>query len=252
MTDALRPLQGMRILITRPKEQSEPLAEEVARLGGIPIEFPTIRIDPTSGDEEIERSAQNAGSYDWIVFTSANGAKLLLGTNAKKALEPRGQNPRIAAVGPSTAKAVEEFGLKCSFIPSDYLTASLAYELPDVNGQRVLLVRAEETDSHMASVLKKRGAKVDEIHPYRVTIAPPATPPDAYDAILFTSPSTVLGFRETIPESQAPRNRNPIVCCIGPVTARAAETQGFKVDVVAKEHTTQGIVNALVERVTSA
>ncbi len=246
MNDAARPLEGMRILITRPKGQSTELADAITTLGGIPLEYPTIRIDLTSRTGELERAAQHVSSYDWIVFTSANGARAFLAKSV-------GKNPKlgIAAVGPATAQAIEDFGCRCAFTPSEYLTERLARELPQVDQRRVLLVRAQKTDAEMASILKERGAFVDEVQPYRVITSLPAELPRAYDAILFTSPSTVLGYKEIISASHSSKDLDPVICCIGPVTAKAAEKHGFRADIVAKEHTARGLVNALVETVRS-
>ncbi len=245
-----KPLQGMRILITRPEGQSELLSREITTLGGTPVEFPTIAIEAPSDAAELEKTAAVANNFDWLVFTSRNGVQHFL-TAAKKVINLRGLSPRIAVIGPSTKSAVEQFGLKCSFMPSTYLTKSLAKELPEVGGKRILLVRAEGTDAEMASTLQERGALVREVHPYMVTARRSSRSPEAHDAILFTSPSTVSSFKEITRDNETDQNRKRIVCCIGPVTARAAKAQGFKVDVVADEHTAKGLLKALVYKVTS-
>ncbi len=250
MRNASNPLQGMRVLITRPKEQSKPLSEEVTKLGGTPLEFPTISIEPLTDTAELERAAESVNSFDWVVFTSANGVRHFFEKMAGNKIKLNEISPRIAAVGPSTASAVEQYGLKVSFIPSAYLTERLASELPKVAGSRILLVRAEGTNARMISILTRRGAIVEEIHPYRVTARKLASLPEAYDAILFTSSSTVSSFAEIIRESQTNVNQDLIVCCIGPVTAKTAEAQGLRVDVVAKEHSAEGLLKALVEKVT--
>lgn len=250
MKHASKPLQGLRILITRPKEQSRLLAEEIVRLGGTPLEFPTIRVEPIQKNGRLEMVGATLNRYDWIVFTSANGVRYFLNGTAMKKTNHTDVSPRIAVIGPATARAVEQSGLKVSFTPSKYLTDRLARELPEVERKRILLVRAEGTNAKMKSILTKRGARVEEVHPYKVTTSKPSKLPEDYDAILFTSPSTVSSFIEISHTSHA-KGLGRIVCCIGPVTANAAEARGFRVDVVAEEHSTKGLLSALVKKVAS-
>lgn len=250
MKQASKPLQGLRILITRPREQLKPLAEEIVRLGGTPIEFPTIIVEPTHKNGQLAMEAESLNGYDWIVFTSSNGVRHFFEGNYMERTGFADISPRIAVIGPATAHAVEKYGLRVSFTPSTFLTERLARELPEVNGMQILLVRAEGTDEKMRSILMERGAKVDEVHPYRVKANKHSSPPEAYDAILFTSPSTVFRFVEIMRGGGA-EVQDGIVCCIGPVTAKAAESEGFRVDVVAQEHSTTGLLGALIKKVTS-
>jgi uroporphyrinogen III methyltransferase / synthase len=250
MKEASKPLQGLRILITRPREQLKPLAEEIIRLGGTPIEFPTISIEPTHKEAQSGLALETLNGYDWIVFTSANGVRYLFEEASMQGADFADISSRIAVVGPATAAAAEQAGLRVSFTPSTFLTEQLARELSEVDAKHILLVRAEGTDEKMRSILIERGAKVDEIHPYRVTTSKHTGALEAYDAILFTSPSTVSSFVEITGVSQL-RDQGKIVCCIGPVTAKAAESKGFRVDVIAQEHSTKGLLGALVAKVTS-
>lgn len=251
MKQASKPLRGLRILITRPREQLKPLADEIVRLGGIPIEFPTISVEPTRANDQSEMGLETLNGYDWIVFTSANGVQHLFHETSMRKTDFADILPRIAVIGSATASAVEKCGLGVSFTPSAFLTERLARELPEVDGKHILLVRAEGTDEMMRSILMERGAKVDEIHPYRVTTSKHTSQPDDYDAILFTSPSTISSFVKIMHGTGA-QDQRKIVCCIGPVTAKAAVSEGFKVDVVAQEHSTAGLLRALIGKVASA
>ncbi len=251
MKHASKPLQGLRIVITRPKEQSKPLAKEILRLGGTPIEFPTIGVEPTQNNAQSKMVVEKLNEYDWIVFTSANGVRHFFAGATMKKTDFDHISSRIAVIGPATAHRVMQYGLEVSFTPSLYLTERLARELPEAEGRRILLVRAEGTDAKMRSILTERGAKVEEVHPYRVTTSKPSSLLEDYDAILFTSPSTVSSFIEIMHGRKA-KSLGRIVCCIGPVTAKAVKARGFRVDVVAKEHSAKGLLGALVEKVESA
>src|SRR6185437_7186384 len=88
----------MRVLVTRPAEQAWPLSEALRAEGFEVVEQPLIAVEPLS-DEPIE-----VEGYDYVVVTSANGAREL----ARRA----SQRPaRVAAIGPGTADALAHAGL---------------------------------------------------------------------------------------------------------------------------------------------
>jgi uroporphyrinogen-III synthase len=62
------------------------------------------------------------------------------------------------------------------------------------------------------------------------------------DAVTFTSASTVRGFVGALGVVRG----SPRVVCIGPVTAKEARAHGLVVHAVAKPHTIDGVVQALV------
>ncbi|MDJ0269160.1 MAG: uroporphyrinogen-III synthase [Aigarchaeota archaeon] len=242
-----RPLAGMRIVITRPKEGGDKLVAKIKELGGTPIELPAIEIAPPQSYENLDKALKRLNDYDWLVFTSANGVRFFF-ERANVVGVVSGVRARIAAVGPSTAEALDSHGLKASFIPSLYLTRRLAEELPEVAGKRVLLVRSENADNEMMEILSRRGALVDEVRAYRVLVrSESAEKLGDFDAVIFTSPSTARGFKEILESSKACKKSGFKVFCIGPVTARAAEELGFSVSGVAVEHTVDGLVKMLVE-----
>jgi uroporphyrinogen III methyltransferase/synthase len=163
---------------------------------------------------------------------------------------------KIAAIGPATAQALAACGLRVDYMPQVYLAKQIAAGIGDVAGQRILLPRAERAPKHLAQALRGKGAVVDEVAAYR-TLAVGA--PDELKALLadgqidivtFTSSSTVrnlvAGLQEETPANVLSRC---LVACIGPVTARTATRLGIRVDVVAREHTIPGLVEAIVDAV---
>ncbi len=73
-----------------------------------------------------------------------------------------------------------------------------------------------------------------------------------FDVMTFASGSAAANLARVAPPhelglrpSDEPRR---IVACIGPSTAAEARRVGFRVDVVASEHSAQGLADALVER----
>ena len=66
---------------------------------------------------------------------------------------------------------------------------------------------------------------------------------DLVEMITFTSSSTVRHF---IDATDGPLPARVVVACIGPITAQTARDLGMRVDIIAQEYTTRGLVEAIV------
>ena len=240
-----------RILVTRPAVQDRELDQLLRRRGLSPICVPTVAIDARSAAPALEAALDALEGTDWLVVTSRNGAEAVargLGGRAD-ALPPA---TRVAAVGPATAAALRQAGLRVDHVPDDYLTVAIADGLGDVAGRRVLLARADAATPELRAALLARGATVEEVVAYR-TILGPATSRDALhaalqrdlDGIAFTSSSTVRGLLRLAPSLDRRRARNLPAFCIGPVTAETARRDGFQVEAVAAPHTAAALADAI-------
>lgn len=241
-----------RILVTRPAEQAGELCAALRTHGFEPISVPTVAIDRASAAADLD--AMLAGGLDhtdWLVVTSANGALALAERMAAggRALPPE---IRLAAVGPATAGALEDAGLRVDHVPDRYLTVAIAEGLGDVAGRRVVLARADAATPDLRNALLEAGADVTEVVAYR-TVEGPAESRDALHVALqrdlrgvtFTSSSTVRGLMRLASPIDRQRARAIPALCIGPVTAGTAVRLGFDVTVVAEEHTTAGLAGAI-------
>jgi uroporphyrinogen-III synthase len=209
-----------RVLVTRPREQAEPLAEELRRRG-LDVEVcPLIEIEP------IDDGPIDATGYDWVVVTSANGARELARRRA-------GRLPRVAAIGPGTAEALERAGIEVELVPAVSTQEGLVAEFPQPSG-RVLFVGAEEARRVLVDEL---GADFRPV--YRTRRLRPDPPPRA-DLAVVASPSAAAAL--------AALDLGVPAVAIGPVTAEAARAHGL--DVVAEAHTQD--VAGLVEAVLAA
>ncbi len=248
------PLAGCRVLITRPGRAAAELAERLRALGAIPLALPVIEIQPPEDPRPLEEAARRAATFDWILFTSANGVHAFM--NALRAV---GGSPsdlawvRLGAIGPATARALRAYGLSVDFMPPVYLSDAMADGLGDVRGRRILLPRADLARRTLAERLRACGAEVMEVTAYRVVLA---GDPASLQAILtprphrvtFTSPSTARALAELL--ERLPGGLRPAdlpAVCIGPITAAEAEALGFPIVAVAQEHTQEGLLQALVE-----
>ena len=160
---------------------------------------------------------------------------------------------RLAAIGPATADALAGYGLPVDFVPDQYVAEAIVDGIGDVRGQRILLPRADIARRALVEGLEARGAEVHEVTAYRTL---PANPGDlqsllgqqpAIDIATFTSPSTVHNFVALLADglTQNVLGR-AVVACIGPITASAAQAEGLRVDIVAPEHTTSGLLQTIV------
>jgi uroporphyrinogen III methyltransferase/synthase len=237
-----RPLFGVRVVVTRAREQASELSARLRDLGALPIEVPAIEIaEPADGGAGLRAALATLPGYDWVVFTSVNTVERVL----REVQDARRFGwARVAAIGPGTADALRARSLVADLVPERFVGEALVEAFPAGPG-RVLLPRAAVARDVVPEGLRAKGWEVDVVEAYRTV--PAASPASAgsvseADAITFTSSSTVtyfLGSGLPVP---------PVVACIGPVTAQTAEEQGLKVDVVAAEHTIEGLVSALRNR----
>jgi len=244
------PLQGRRVLITRARAQADALLSRLTALGAQAIALPAIEIAPINDPILLDQAIAHVDVYDWIIFTSVNGVSAFWQRmEATDAPTNRMRDVAMAAIGPATARALEERGIVPHFVPSEYIAEAIAAGIGDVDGKHVLLPRAEIAREALAVELRRRGAIVDEVVTYR-TVSPAPDPRalaelrQGVDAILFTSSSTVRNFVYLAGHIMS--TGRVVIACIGPITAQTACDLGFTVNIVASEYTTDGLVQALV------
>jgi len=244
-----RPLFGTQVVVTRTREQASQLSGALRAQGAEPIEVPVIEVgEPDDGGAALREAAARASSYDWIVLTSPNGARRF----AASLRDARDLGAaRVAVIGPGTAAALAERHIVADLVPAEYVAESLLAALPErgAGGSgRVLLARAAEARDVLPDGLRAKGWEVDVVAAYETRSVAPTDDQraavDGADAITFTSSSTVTNFVAAFGVASVP----PLVACIGPITAATARELGVEPQVVAAEHSIDGLVAALVER----
>ncbi len=239
----------MKVLITRPRAQSESFGEALKMAGFEPIYFPVIEIRPVENNTELDNAIKNLAKYDWIVFTSVNAVDVFFEQG-----RPQGSPlPRIAAIGPKTADALRKHNIEPDFVPEEYVAEAILPGLGDLKNKWVLLPRAEIARKELPEAIVKAGGIAHEITVYQTFPAQPDTEGLAalkagVDVVTFTSASTVENFvaiarRNNLDPLHLPNN--PLFACIGPVTEKAAWEAGFQKVIVAKEYTTDGLIEAI-------
>jgi uroporphyrinogen-III synthase len=224
-------------------------------LGAEPILFPAIAIIPPEAGGPLDQAITRLDDFDWIIFTSVNGVKhfwtRLVETgrpSAGKRRDGLSFQGRIAAIGPATAEALRRRGASVHLIPDEYRAEAILDQIGNVAGQHILLPRAEIARPVLAQGLRAMGARVQEVPAYRTVQGSPSQAAidslcAGVNVITFTSSSTVRNFALL---TSGLDYGDPLIACIGPVTAATARELGLPADVVAHEYTIDGLLKALV------
>ncbi len=252
-----RPLFGQTIVVTRTRQEASELSERLMELGADVIEAPTIELAP--GDAKTVRDAlSSAMSYDWIVFTSGNGARFTRAQLDAMGLDVRlFGGAKIAAVGAETRDAVaEHLGLRADVCPDRAVADALADELVAKNavaGKRFLLLRADIARPVLVERLKHAGAA--EVRDVAVYETKPAAslPEELLDAlsdrrvtwITFTSSSTATNLAMLLGGNYREKLTGVKIASIGPVTSATLHELGLAPTVEATTASIDGLVNAI-------
>jgi uroporphyrinogen III methyltransferase / synthase len=241
-----------RILVTRPAEQAGELVALLARRNVEAVSVPTVAIDASRSEPDLDAMLGRLAGADWLVVTSANGAEALgRRLAATGAAIPVGV--RVAAVGPATAEALGRAGIAVDHVPATYRTVAIAEGLGAVDGRRVVLARADAASRELPDALTDRGAAVEEVVAYRTVEGPPHSASaleraleNRLEGVAFTSPSTVRGLLALADRiGAADRALALPAFCIGPVTADAAGASGFVTVATADPHTGDALADAI-------
>jgi uroporphyrinogen III methyltransferase/synthase len=251
-----RPLFGKRVLVTRTRSQASALSRLLAGEGAVPIELPTIEIEPAADAAAVEAAVGGlrAGAYAWVVFTSANAVEPFFRLLGERGMDARAfAAAKAAAIGPATADALAARGIVADAVAKEFVAEGVIEALRSQvsSGDRVLVPRAEGARPELIDGLRQLGAEVDELTIYRAVVPkePSAEPlsllrDGGIDIVTFTSSSTVRNLVALL-DDDVECLREAMVACIGPITAKTARELGLRVDVEAAEHTVPGLVRSL-------
>jgi uroporphyrinogen III methyltransferase/synthase len=256
-----RPLSGRRIVVTRSREQATEFIDMLEERGAEAIPADAIRIVPPEDPGPLEDACRHAGSFNWIIFASANAVdsfmRGLLATGDVRDLH----GVRLCTVGPSTASRLQRYGIRVDLTPAEFRADALVDALKSsgsLTGQRILIPRANIARDRLAEELREAGAEVVDVVAYR-TVPGGGERSGEYDvyrllldrqidAVTFASASAVRNFVIMIGEDQAADLlKSTVVASIGPVTAEAAQQLGIRTTVMPRRYTIPDLVDALVE-----
>jgi uroporphyrinogen III methyltransferase/synthase len=253
------PLFGKRIVVTRRTGQAGAFAKRLAELGADVLEVPTIRLTLPTEKDAIVDCLLELNAYDWLVFTSANGVTAFFDLFFKRFHDMRDiGGARIAAVGPATAAKLRELHLQVDLQPEEATAKKLAEafaKFETIENLKMCLLRAEVANRELPEALEELGAIVDDIAIYK-TVPETEDPAGAgarllaegADWVTFTSSSTAEHFhaRFDLPKllKKFPQLK---IASIGPETSKTIRALKLEPAVEAKEHTTDGLIAALLK-----
>jgi uroporphyrinogen III methyltransferase / synthase len=257
-TPPSRPLDGRTIVVTRAAAQAQRFTQLLEAAGARVLEAPAIVIAPPPSWEPLDAALEVLDTFTWVIFTSVNGVAMV-----DRRLPARGLTwaalggRRVAAIGPATADALAEHGVRPDLVPSEYRAEGLLERLRGAitPADRVLLPRAAQTRDVLVTGLRRLGAQVTEVPAYATRRAEAGTArlrealaAGTIDAVTFTSSSTARNFAELFTEDERRQwLARPTVASIGPITAATAAEYGMQTDVMPSEYTIPALARALAE-----
>jgi uroporphyrinogen III methyltransferase/synthase len=267
-----KPMFGQRILVTREHSTGFEMLEE---MGAEIIQFPTVEIVPPETWDELDEAIGRIRDYNWLIFTSGNGVKYFFRRLFEKGVDIRELGGlKICAIGTKTEDEIKKYGLKVDLLPEEFSAEGLieafvkessmfnvqssaniergtrSVEL--LKGMRFLLPRAEVAREIFPEKVRELGGMIDVPAVYR------AVRPELHGKRLrrflregkitvatFTSAATFHNFLEIMGEEADEFLKHVAIAVIGPVTARAVQKAGLKVDIMPEEAT----IGAMAEEI---
>ncbi len=257
MVDSRKPpLAGKRIVATRAPEQAGELVRELNARGAEVLLFPMVRFAPPEDWSPLDAALRRLKEYDAVLFLSANAVRYVADRCRHLGVKfgAREKPLFVAAVGPTTERALIEEGYRADYVGRDRTAESLARELsPRVKEAAVLLPRSDRGNEAVSVALGKLGARVTEVTAYRTAL--PEKIDDAaadqirhgdVDVVMFASPSAVQNFVATLGAEDAAKIATTVqFAAIGPTTAQSLRDVGLPVAIQATESSAHGLAEAL-------
>ena len=251
------PLAGKRFLVTRPQTQAADFVSLLEQQGGEAICIPTIEIVPPESYAALDFVLRDLDEFDILILTSVNGVEALF----ERMLETNQYigtltDIFVVAVGPKTAKALEQNCIRPDLIPADHRAEGVVAELLKVGakGKRILYPRAEIARPLIIDSLQAAGAEVIAPVAYR-TILPEGSEPKLrkllsvgdIDAVCFSSSSTFDNLYTMLGDDLQKLQGETKFFSIGPQTSETIRKHGFEVALEPEQWTLDALVAAMVE-----
>jgi len=272
-TSKAKPLAGRRIAITRAREQSGELVGKLSALGAEVLELPLIKISQSIDKQELADVLLEFGSYDWIVFTSANGVRYFFQEFFRIFDDIRSLGLlRFAAIGAGTAREIEALRLKVECRPKLATGGALAealIETGSLDNAKVLVITGNLNRDELVQKLEAARAIVDRLQVYKteqVRLADEEADAGASgeaealgavadfrargaDCVLFASSSAVTSYADQVAALRlADGAKLPLFGSIGELTTQTLLQRGLPLAFEAREPSLDSLVDALTEK----
>lgn len=228
------PLQGCRVVVTRPGERGEDLVAALASQGADVLHAPTTTFESRvmAALPEIEQACQSLlTGQDWLVLPSPTAcfffgqACELLGIRPEQCAAIQG-----ATIGEGSRAQMQQIGIDNIFLSPEANAASLGTALPCEAGERVWIAGALRGRPELPRALEQRNIEHKALVLYE-TVPYPAGVQWASDAIaeapgavvIAAAPSACTALLEGLNQSEV-RFDDLQWLCIGETTANALRT----------------------------
>ncbi len=254
------PLTGRRIALTRPAASSADWRTRLEALGAEAVALPLIQVSKDVNLETLAEVLTELGSYEWLIFTSANGVRYFFEEFIRVHEDIRALGlVRIAVVGEATAHAVRELRLRVDLQPKKASAEELARTLIEreaMDSAKVLVVTGNRNREELVDKLHEARTIVDRLVVYKTEETDLTADPVAADfrakgadAILFASPSAAQSFFDQAGSLKlAAKARRPLAGSIGPTTTTTMKQLGLPVDFEAADPSLESLVAALISK----
>jgi uroporphyrinogen-III synthase len=245
-------LEGLKIVVTRPRDQADNLIKKLKQLGADVTFFPTIEITPTKDDQNLARLVERLDEVDLLIFISRNAVryseKLI-----KKYWPVWPSKVKVAAIGQGTAEELEKTGFSVDFMPEATFNSESLLEIPEMNdvmGKTIIIVRGEDGKELLGNTLRERGANVCYAETYRrlrpdTEISPVLDKKP--DVIITTSSSSLQNLYDMTPSEMRELLLSYQLLVVSSEMVELADHLGFSnVPIIATGATDDAILKALV------
>ena len=261
----VRPLLGQRVIVTRALTQSKKLKSLLSKQGAEVLDIPTIRLVEPDNKEPLKDVLLGLGSYQWLVFTSANGVDRFFSYFFKGFDDLRDLGGcRIAAVGSATASRLKAMHLRVDLMPVEFTARGIVKAFKEseefsIENENVALLRAQVANPDLPKALESIGAIVDDVPVYKNV--PECEDrfgnslrlsEEGADWVIFSSSSAAKNFDNRFGLLQTCSKHKIKIVSIGPETTNTVMELGASPTVEAEFHTDSGLVDALCSFIKSS
>jgi uroporphyrinogen-III synthase len=248
MTDDL-PLAGLKVVVTRPRDQALKLAQKIEQAGGVPLLFPLLDITSVQDTNALNEQIARLGQFNMAIFISPNAVHY--GIAAIRASGTVPNSLKIATVGQGSAKALRESGISNIIAPAERFDSEGLLALPElqnVSGWRVMIFRGDGGRELLGNTLRERGATVEYVSCYQRSKPQLDTSTllaDKPDAVIVTSSEALAYLWQMLNDSEHTALRNTALFVPHARIAALAREQGWaQVQVTASGD--DGMLSALI------
>jgi len=253
------PLAGRRIAVTRTREQASELTAKLSALGADVLELPLIKVSAEIEKQDLADAMLELGTYDWVVFTSANGVRYFFEQFFRLFDDVRSLGLiRFASVGGATSEALASLHLRVECQPARATAEDLADSLvatESLDNAKVLVITGNLNRDALVKKLEAARAIVDTLQVYKTEPSDLSGSTEAAefrrqgaDAILFASSSAAQAYADQAKELKLESNAlAPKAGSIGPQTSATMREAGIAVAFEAKTPGIDSLIDALVK-----